>query len=69
MIVKVQVSLFSTDGTKRMLIYNEDRSTFFEGDLTQEVRKAMDGQPKAYFEAKLIDTKVNLIKKVAPQDW
>ncbi len=54
MIVKVQISQFSSDGTVNMLIYDESRKHRFEGEATQEVLNIMDGQSKQYFQAKLL---------------
>lgn len=68
MIVKVQVSLRSSDGPQ-MLIYNEARDVQWEGPLTPDVKKLMHGRDKAYFEAKLIDTLINIRFEVEAQPW
>lgn len=48
-IVKVQISLFSSDNTANVLVYNKDQSVVFEGEVSKEVVKAMKGETKAFF--------------------
>lgn len=78
MIVKVQISQYSSDGEKKMLVYNEDRSVEYEDVATKEVLKKMGKSPKKYFEAEVIphpknwlrgESVVNLIKETKPQSW
>jgi len=56
MIVKVQLPLMSNDTEPRALIYNEDRSfeTFYS---TKGLSKLMKGQPKAFFQVNVTETK------------
>ncbi len=51
MIIKVQLSQSSSDGVRRMLIYNEDRSVRIEQVATLDVIAKMDGFDKGYFPA------------------
>lgn len=77
MIVKVQISQFSTDGGTHMLIYNKSRTVRYEDVATDEVLKAMDGSLKEFFKAKLIadpngtpeQKRIQLIKKAEFQTW
>ena len=70
MIIKVQQSLISSSNTKRMLVYNEDRSLFFEDELTPDAAKVLDNRPKAYFEAEIDeDGALSIIKEVDERNW
>lgn len=55
-IVKVQISIFSSDkgksGKRQVLVYNEDRSLEWTGDATKEIVKQLDGELKKFFYAK-----------------
>lgn len=51
MIVKVQLSLVSSDRQRRVLIYNEDRSVCVERIADANVIAKMGGSDKAYFPA------------------
>lgn len=48
-VVKVQQSLASSDRQRRMLIYDQSRKVYFEGELTPVVERALAGRAKAYF--------------------
>lgn len=68
--VKVQLSLYTNDNKRRMLVYNEDRSIKWEEIATEEVIIAMEGKNKRFFEAELDkDNRINLIKPVKEQCW
>lgn len=69
MIVKVQVSQFSSDGVTRCLIYNADRSFTYEGGLNQDMVDVMAGRPKAYFEAIMGSGGLEIGDEVTEQDW
>lgn len=72
-IVKVQVSLYSSDGQTDMMLYSEDHSIFDQIPADPDfVKLCMKGRPKAFFYAR-IDTKKQgyyLTDKEAPwQEW
>ena len=70
MIVKVQVSLFTTEAARQVLIYNEDRSITYQGDVTPEILDVMDGERKRYFFAVMNDDKTIGLEDPAPEhDW
>lgn len=78
MIVKVQISVGSSDGKKHMLIYNKDKSVMYEDEATDQVLKLMNGRPKLFFEAEVIphpqnwlkgEKVVNIIKETEWQKW
>lgn len=57
----VQVSLSTSDGGT--LIYNQDRSVFYETTTTPEIRELMKGKIKAFFYAKMVGTRIQLEEK------
>lgn len=59
MVIKVQVSLSSTDNIPHMLIYNEDRTVHYEDFASKDILELMGDEPKAYFNADLIDDPAN----------
>ena len=66
-IVKVQSSLYTTDTAQKMLVYNEDKSIYYEAELTAEVRNLLADRPKAYFEFTLTESnEIRFGKEVAP---
>jgi hypothetical protein len=68
-IVKVQVSLDTNLPVQQVLVYNEDRSVLYQGDITPEIVQHMDGCFKAYFYAH-IDGKLIVLDRLAPvQEW
>lgn len=69
MIVKVQISQFSSDGVSRMLVYNESRTVKYEGEVTKEVLLKMKGLPKQFFHSEIKNGE-RILLKVAPwQNW
>jgi len=71
LIVKVQVSLYSSDCESMALIYNEDKSMLLEIPVDDDLVKLMDGEMKAFFYGKLDNNNgFTLTDKSAPwQDW
>lgn len=70
MIIKLQISQFSSDSTKRMLAYDETRDYSFESNATKEVLALMKGRPKAFFYATLDKELKFVIGEEAPwQNW
>lgn len=72
MIVKVQLSLHTTCAARQVLIYNEDRSVTYQGDITPDVAKIMGDENKAYFKAKLRrDGTIELFEnyRIGDQAW
>ncbi len=63
-IVKVQVS-----ATRKMLVYNADRSLFFEGTASDDVFALMDGEDKRFFFAALVGGKISLEDPAPEQSW
>lgn len=70
MIVKVQLSLFSSSETRIVLVYNKNRKYLWEGEVTKEIEQVMNGQVKAFFYAKINkENKFELIGKAPWQTW
>jgi len=69
MIVKVQMSLFSSDGTPRCLIYNETRSFQYEGGVNEDMVETMDGRAKAFFEADMGPKGLEIGNEVTDPGW
>lgn len=78
MIVKVQISQFSSDGESRMLIYDEKRQHEFEDIASKQILELMKRRPKAFFEAEIIphpknwlqgEKVINIIKEAEWQNW
>jgi len=72
MIVKIQISQFSTQG-ESILIYDETREYRYESNNLEEVKTIkplLKGRPKAYFDAELDENNAFQIKdEVSTQDW
>lgn len=68
-IVKVQRSLAGNVGYESMLIYNEDRTKMYEGEITQDVKNLLGRRPKGYFNAKMVGDKIMIIGEVKAQNW
>jgi hypothetical protein len=69
-IIKVQLSIETTEEKRQVLAYNEDRSFMFEDDVSQDILNLMGDQLKAYFFAKINDDGAFEIMGFAPeQDW
>ena len=70
MIVKVQTSLFTSKDQQQVLVYNKDRSIYYEGNATKKLLRMMSGRFKAFFKAKLEkDGSLTIIKPAKEQDW
>lgn len=69
MIVKVQVSLASSDGVTRVLIYNQSRSFKYEGGVNQDMVDTMAGRPKAFFEASMGPEGLEIGDEVPDPGW
>lgn len=69
MIVKVQVSLVTTEEVPQVLIYNRDRSVEWVGDASADLMALMDDRPKVFFVAQVIDSKIHLGHEAGWRDW
>lgn len=67
-IVKVQVSLFTSEDEPQVLVYSENHKHQYEGPVTEEVIYAMDGEPKKFFYAR-IPKKPGMIELLEEAPW
>ena len=54
MIVKVQVSVKTTENRPQVLVYDRTRTFFYTGDVPPKVAALMGARKKAYFEAEAV---------------
>lgn len=69
MIVKVQLSEYTTHEVQQVLIYNEDRQVWFEGPATESHLILMFGRKKAYFNATTKNGQIVIDDEVPAQEW
>lgn len=53
MIFKLQQSIQTSDGIRKMLIYNEDKSIYYEAPITDEIRELMGDNLKIFVKGRL----------------
>lgn len=69
MIVKVQLSVYPKL-RDRVLIYNQDESIFYQGPNTEDIDRFVGPNNfKCYARARMVGTEIELLGKVAEQDW
>lgn len=68
-IVKVQISLMTTDPKPQALLYNRDRSLFYQEEATPELIKRMNSNNKLFFFAHIVEGKFKLGKYAPWQNW
>ena len=70
MIIKVQISQFTTTAEKQVLVYNESRTILGEFPLTVEIEEAMQGRIKAFFKAEVSPLgAIELDRMVKDREW
>lgn len=69
MIVKVQLSITSTEAKRQVLVYDESRKYRYEAEATKEIEKMMKGRLKAYFAARMNGTQIEILDEVQQQNW
>jgi len=70
MIVKVQLSITSSDGIQKVLIYDKSKSIMYQEDANQDIIGKMDGEVKKFFNARI--NKKGILELINPtdfQDW
>lgn len=50
-VVKVQASIYTTEGRPQVLVYSQDRALLFTGSLPSQVQEVLGDRPKAFFYA------------------
>lgn len=69
MIVKVQLSLSTTESSRQVLIYNEDHSVVYRGDAPRKLVRIMGQRPKAFFYAEIDGKNIDLDTRSARPPW
>lgn len=69
MVVKVQLSLASSDGKRHLLIYNKDRTLYVERLATQEDINMVKGKSKSFWVANYTDEVLHLLKPARWEEW
>lgn len=65
MIFKVQQAL----NDNKVLVYNKDRSLYYQGNVPKDVKSLIGNKLKAYYEAKIKGEEIVLDYEVSKQDW
>ena len=68
-IVKVQLSLRTSELCQQVLIYPRSRKDAYQGDATPEIVEMMNGELKAFFYAKIKRDHFELEERAPWQDW
>lgn len=70
MIVKVQLSQYTTEDEQQVLVYNKSKSIFYEETASKKIIGMMAGRFKAFFKARLEKDGTLTLKKPAKwQEW
>ena len=64
-IVKIQISLFSSEGMAQILVYNKDKTKRHQGDIREDFKNIMKRENKKFFYA-TIKNKNFVIGEEAP---
>ncbi len=71
MIVKVQISQFTTAAERQVRIYDEDRE--FDGELPLSVcpglERVLGDEGRGFFEAEIVNHKIQLLFRLPEQGW
>lgn len=69
-IVKIQLSEYTSANQRQVLVYNEDRSIYWQDTAGPEILQAMRGRPKVFFEA-IRDSYgvIHVGDEVEDEDW
>lgn len=72
-IVKIQVSIVTTEKNKQVLIYNRSKNISYSCPMYEAIDDVMDDRKKAFFYAKLMDTPkglhLEILEEAPMQRW
>ena len=68
-VVKVQLSLSTTETKRQLLVYNRSKTVFHQMDAPAEVIKAVGGEPKSFWLARMNGTLIELLEPVDARSW
>lgn len=69
MVVKVQVSLATTESEPQVLIYDRSRQYEYVGPMTPELLALVRSRPRAYFEASVERGLFCIGRELPEQGW
>lgn len=71
MIVKVQLSIFTSEEEQQVLIYSKGGENWYQGPANPFIVKMMDGAAKAFFHAYVPyeSGQIELLEEAPEQDW
>ena len=71
-IVKIQQSIYSSDGLKSILVKNKDNSMTYqekEPSSVNAILEILNGRDKAYFMVQVVVGKINILEEVENQKF
>lgn len=71
-VVKIQQSIYSSDGIKSILVKSKDGLVRYQETEPNAVNAIVDmlkGRDKAYFMAQIIPNKINILEEIVSQPW
>lgn len=68
-IVKVQLSLSTSEPQQMCLVYNKDRTRLGQFPASKELKKAMHGRQKAFFWGADKGSEIELFEEAKWQGW
>lgn len=69
MIIKVQISLFTSEGSPQALFYNKRKSVVYQETASLELLAIMNGRTKAFFKAIVVNSKLGIGEEVPDPGW
>lgn len=69
-VVKVQISIMTSEEMPQILIYNDDRTVEYMGDASQDMIEIMGGEVKKFYYAHLDERhQINIDGPAPYQEW
>jgi hypothetical protein len=68
-IIKVQRSVYSSDGVPKVVVYNKDRSVTYQTELNEELAGIFGGGVKVFRWAEMVGTVVDIQEQAPWQKW
>jgi hypothetical protein len=69
-VVKVQQSIVTSETKRQVLVYNQDRSIMWQGDITPDLRKVLGDDLKSYWYATVMkDGNLRLERRTGWRTW
>lgn len=71
-VVKIQQSLYSSDSVKSVLVYDKDRTVFFQSEdpkIVNPLVERLGDEPKKYFKAAVAGKELKLYEEMKDETW